>query len=380
MTTSLYTLFTDGGAYLLLLLYLLALVWFESSKQGSKYKYVTLGLTTAVLTLFIGLRWETGTDWVPYKELFDTLQLNWTFLINIYHFDIGYVIFNAIIKFFTNNYSIFLLADAALAIGLLAYLLNKISFYPNLSLLLFYTNFMIAQFMGSNRRMISMVLILWSLYYIATSKRNKSILFTVFAFLFHRASIISLLAFLIPKQLISIHKTIILLLSAFVIGIAQIPARIIEFAVKHLDNLTHIPIVEAMAFYSENGEEHLATSSGSIVIATTFAVIKRGIFIFFYSYIIKHNKVDPLTIFFYNVYIISFTGYLLFVGSFFQMLTAFFAFAEIILIGRIYRYTNIFQKKILCFTIIFFCILQINNALNIYPDLYLPYKSILQFL
>ena len=151
---------TEGYIYLILFFYLWCNVILESSIQTSQYKNYFFIISSTILALFIGVRWETGTDWTPYKDLFDTLQLDWSFLFNIYHFDIGYVLFNAFIKLFTENYTIFLICNSSITIFLLSKLIIKISPYPNLSLLFFYTNFMIAQFMGSNRRMMAMVFIL----------------------------------------------------------------------------------------------------------------------------------------------------------------------------------------------------------------------------
>lgn len=55
------------------------------------------------------------------------------------------------------------------------------------------------------------------------------------------------------------------------------------------------------------------------------------------------------------------------------MLTAFFAMIEIVLIGRMYSYSSSKDKIILLILIFFYGIFQMLNALNIYPELYLPY-------
>ena len=111
---------TDGYIYLILFLFL----WFnsilESSVQISKYKYFLFSLSSIILISFIGFRWETGTDWEAYKDLFDTLQLDWSFLFNVYHFDIGYVLFNALIKLFSNDYTLFLICNSVITIFFLA--------------------------------------------------------------------------------------------------------------------------------------------------------------------------------------------------------------------------------------------------------------------
>lgn len=362
-----------GIAYLFLFIYLWIMTILESSCQVSKYKHYLFIISSIILALFIGFRWETGTDWGSYKGLFDSLELNWSFLFNVYHFDIGYVLFNALIKLFTDNYTVFLILNSAVTIFFLSKLINRVAFYPNLSLLLFYTNFMLAQFMGSNRRMMAMVFVLWIFYYIYNKKKKASYVALGTAFLFHRSSIINIVGYFIPRNAFSLKKVFVVLFISCIIGSLQIPAKLVEMMGNILSVFVNNPIVEKMVYYSENGEEQLVSGTGNLIVATILAVIKRSIFLSFYIYVFRKYKVDTLTQFFYNIYVIGFAGYLFFIGSFFQILTAYLAFTEIILIGRIYAYINRKIKILFCLSVFLYGFFQILNALNVYPELYLPY-------
>ena len=366
-------IFTEGFPYLLLFLYLWIMVIAESSQYLSAYKKYYFIFSSILLWLFIGCRWETGTDWESYKQLFDTLELDWSFLFNVYHFDIGYVLLNALVRLFTDEYSIFLIINAGITIYLLSKLLLKTSQFPNLSLAFFYTNFMIAQFMGSNRRMMAMVFALWGFYFIYKARKSKALINMGLAFCFHRASIINVFSWLIPRSIFSIKQVIIILLLSLCIGLLQIPAKLVEITGTLLSVLTNNPIVEKMLFYSENNEEHLVYATGNLYLSTLLAVAKRSILLILYMVIIRKNKVDRATQFFYNIYIIGFAGYLLFIGSFFQMLTAFFTFIEVILIGKMYSYIPRKGKILFCALLLFYGVFQMLNALNVYPDLYMPY-------
>lgn len=366
-------LLIDGHEYLLLFFFLIMNTIIESSKGLKKYKYILFYFSSIILACFIGFRWETGTDWEPYKELFDSIQLNWTFLFNVYHFDIGYVFFNALIRIFTDSYTIFLIFNSGITIFLLAKIILKISPYPNLSLLFFYTNYMIAQFMGSNRRMMAMVFCLWLFYYVYQNNKKSSYISLGSAFLFHRSSIIGILTYLIPHKIISIKKTLLLLTISLLIGILQLPAKCVEITGSILSTFMNNPLIEKMVFYSENNEEHLIYGTGNLIISTILAVAKRSILLIFYFYIIKKNKIDDTTSYLYNIYIIGFIGYLSFIGSFFQMLSAYFTFVEILLIGKIYSYTTGKIKIVFCFLLCFYGLFQMMNALNVYPELYMPY-------
>ena len=373
MLEAIEILLSQGTVYVIIYIYLFCLALLESSQYFSLFKRETVLFSSYILLLFIGLRWETGTDWLSYKELFDSLELHWSFLINVYHFDIGYVLFNAAVKLFTENYTLFLLINSFLTIYVLYRLLIKISPYPNLSLLVFYSTFMIAQFMGSNRRMMAMVFILWSFYYLYQQQKRSYVLMLILAFLFHRSSLICLLALLVPYRAFSVSRTIVILFTSLIIGILQLPAKLVEMSGGYLSTIVNNPIVEKIVFYSETGEEHLVTSTGSLLLSTTLAIIKRSIFLLFYFYVMKKNVLDRLTQYIYNIYVFAFAGYLFFIGSFFQMLNAFFAMIEIVLIGRMYSYSSSKDKIILLILIFFYGIFQMLNALNIYPELYLPY-------
>lgn len=369
------TLFTEGFIYVQIYLIIFCFVILESSRQYSNLSHLMAWVIMCILTLFIGLRWETGTDWEPYKALFDTLELDWSFLINVYHFDVGYVLFNALVRFFTDSYVILLLINAFITIYLLYRLIIKISPYPNLSLFLFYIAFMLSHFMGSNRRMMAMVFVLWALYFLFQKRRSYFFILVGLAFLFHRSAIISLIALIVPRNIFFIKRTLILLISSLVIGLLQLPAKLIEISGYILSNIISNPLVEKMLFYSEEGDEHLASSTGNLVISTILAVVKRSLFLMFYFYIMRRHTLDKLTQYIFNIYIFGFAGYLMFIGSFFQMLTPYFAISEIILLSRMYFYSNGKAKLVILFVILVYGFFQLLSALNVYPDLYMPYIS-----
>lgn len=365
--------FSYGITYVVLFLYLFVIAIFDSSKQLHRVSHIFAFISMVVLSLFIGLRWETGTDWLPYKLLFDDLELNWSFLLDVYHFDLGFVLFNGVVRLFSDNYTVFLVANASITIYLLCKLLCRWSPYPNISLFIFYPAFMIAQFMGSNRRMMAMVFLLWAIYYLWNNKKKAYYLLVGLAFLFHRSSIIALILLFVPREIISNRKVIILLSLSLIVGISQLPFKLIEEFGNALSSVVSHPLVTAMTYYSETNENHIISSTGSIVIQSILAICKRSIFLIFYFYILKKNEVDKLTGYIFNIYILGFVGYLFFIGTFFQILTAYFALIEVILISRMYGYTNSKTKFVFLSLTLLYGIVQMISALNVYPDLYMPY-------
>jgi hypothetical protein len=375
MTQSISTIFSDGLLYVGLFLYFFAAALLESSKQFSWAKKYFVALSMYIMALFIGLRWETGTDWDNYKNLFDTLQLKWSFLFNVHHFDIGYVLFNALIKLFTDSYTIFLLANSFVTIYLLYRFVRKNSPCPNLSLFFFYSAFMIAQFMGSNRRMMAMVFLLWAFYYLFEGCRKKYFALVLLAFLFHNSAIVGLLVLLVPKKMYSVRNVLIIWGCCFIAGLLQLPFKAIALSGDLLSKETDSYLVEKIVYYSQTNDQHLATSTGSVAIQTTLALAKRGVFLIFYWGIAQKHAIDKLSIYFFNIYVLGLGGYLLLTGTIFQVLTAYFALIEIVLLGRMYSYTSASTKIVMLGGLFALTGMQLISALNVYPKLYMPYIS-----
>lgn len=75
MLEAIEILLSQGTVYVIIYVYLFYLALLESSQYFSLFKRETVLFSSYILLLFIGLRWETGTDWLSYKELFDSLEL-----------------------------------------------------------------------------------------------------------------------------------------------------------------------------------------------------------------------------------------------------------------------------------------------------------------
>jgi hypothetical protein len=373
-------LFANGLIYLLLYLWLFLVAVLEAFREFREYKSIFAFCTCVILILFTGLRWETGTDWIGYKELFDSLELDWTFLLNVYSFDLGYVIFNAIVKIFTDNYTIFLILDSVLALGIVFSFLLKFSPNPNLSFFVFYNAFFVSQFMGSNRRIIAMGAALFVFYYVFTQKKLKYTVWHLLAFLFHRSSIMVGLTWLIPKQLFSVKKISSILVFSLIMGILELPFKFIGFLGTVLSTVVNNPLVEKMLFYSEN--QLTVSENINPLVLMTLSVIKRSIFLSFYLLIIKVNRhrIDGVTGFFFNLYVVGFAMYMFLNGSpIFQMVSTYFTFIEIALIGRMWAFADKHQKTVFLFVLFIYGFFQLLSALAAYPELYLPYKSFLTY-
>ncbi|WP_438589710.1 EpsG family protein [Duncaniella freteri] len=369
-------LLSNGYVYIFLYIWVLCGVWVDLSNVSSRSKKSVFILSIIFLFTFIGIRWQTGTDWDSYKKLFDTLDLNWDSVVTTRHFDSGYVVLNLIVKSITDSYTVFLLVDSAVTGIILYYIIKRSSFYPSISVFLFYSNFMIAQFMGSNRRMIAMVLILWFFYFILNQAKIKSVVTLAISFLFHRSSIACVISFLIPKKIFNIKQTVLIISIGAMIGILGVRSSFFEMLNIFMQaNYSDSSMAGSISAYTLHSEDHLVLYTSNPIVTTVLALGKRCVFLFFYIWIIVNSKkvIDKVTCFFYNINVVAISMYIAFIGSFFQMLSAYWAFAEIILIGRIFYYAPIRIKILFAVFMSFFGFFQLANALSVYLDLYIPY-------
>lgn len=335
-------------------------------------------LVGVVFTLFIGLRWEIGTDWGPYKEFFESPSTNISNLFRIYHFDIGYSLWNILIKNVVNDYSFFIFTTTLVTILFLTHFVNKYSPYPSISLFIFYVSYMLPHFIGGVRRAIALVAVLFFLATLAKKKIGKlAVTFLIIAFLFHRTALICVLALFVPKHLLKISTYCLFLIICIAFGAMQLPILIVKLLGEFLANQLGLSgaLVEKMIFYGLYAKDSIPENV-NIVKLTSMALIKRSFFVvFFYIYIRKStNTLGP---FFFNLYVTSIGLYTCFIGfPVLQVLSTYFALVDIILVAICLSLTTYSNRLIYLCILFLYGVMQLNTALAPYPELFLPYKSV----
>lgn len=333
-----------------------------------KSKFPTALFSIALIILLVGLRWNTGTDWNSYKDLFDTITFdNFN---DIRHFDIGYKFFNVLINSITSSYSFFLFMDSLVAIGLIYKALGKIDTNRLVSILFFFVGYCIAHYFGSNRRIIAIGFVFCGLVYIYKEKKAIAILFLIMAFLFHRSSIISFIALFVPRKRYSYKQYVLVLLFCFVVGYSGLLFSILD-KILSVVSLPGSYIIKSAMHYIRYGAEE--SSFSHYILATC----KRLIFVITMLYFERNCKnKSPVFAYFFNLYIISICGYFLTSKiSIFQILTTYFAISEIILWGNVFKYSSKKNKEYLMLIFLFLGTIQVLNSFPMYKDLFIPYIS-----
>ena len=153
------------------------------------HKLILFWLIILPMALLDGLRWEMGTDWIGYYDYFigDTPSLR-----KIY--DPGFVLFTDFIKFFTDNYSVYLLSISLITfVGIFygVFLITGKNF-----LAIFYLVGTLPWYMGSLRQMIACVFFVWALKAIVDREPLKYIVLMIIGISFHATLMVFLLTYI----------------------------------------------------------------------------------------------------------------------------------------------------------------------------------------
>ena len=212
---------------IILIIFSILDIYYLKSYKSKKNVMIFLGI---IYIFFFGLRGFLAWDWIHYYPNFNfSLNLieaivmgDYTFNI-VSNYDIGYKVYVAMIKCFTNNYHIFIIITTIIDCLLLFICFIRYSPYPILSILLFlvYSGFQIQYDLLRNIKAI--LIFFFSIYYLERNRKIIVIGLLILEILFHSSSIVYLPVYYIIKKNILKYKKIIysLILIEVIIFIAQ---------------------------------------------------------------------------------------------------------------------------------------------------------------
>ena len=373
MISILWLLLQDGFIYLFIFFLLLFLAIKDISQEDKNKKNIRLFCGCIALFLFLSLRWKTGCDWDSYYELFKDIN-KYKELKDIYHFDYGYLLLNLFVRQLTDHYTILLLANSAIVFYCIYTILKKESTYPSLSLYLFYCTYFLIHFMGGNRRAVAIVLVILFIYSFLEKRYLKAFIALFIGFFFHKSAAIALLCVLIPQKKPSNIVVLLILVISLFIGISGIITNLLNV----LGSILGLgpTIVDALAFYSNEGEGAEYGSEVHSFASSIIGFVKRCIVIIYIYIAQKRMVLFNKDLFIINLYLLSIVIYMAFADAgVLQVMSVYFAVFDIILFSRFLKGYSISQKKVVLFFFFFYGLFQLLNNLSVYPELYIPYKS-----
>lgn len=190
---------------LFLVILLFSLVDLKSIK--SRYLSVFSVLSISIIIfLFAGLRFEVGTDYLGYKEIFDRVYFGES--VNV---EYGYILISKFYQSFSNNYILFIVLLFLLAFSLKLIAFIKITPFVSYSLLIYFTTILISSDINQLRMGLSFSVIFFSIYYIIIEKKWFFYFSVFLAGSIHYSAFIFLPAFIISNLRLNFRAYTLLL-------------------------------------------------------------------------------------------------------------------------------------------------------------------------
>lgn len=318
------------------------------------------------------LRWECGTDWLSYFDLFYYFSEEHTV-----SFEPGYVWLMAAIKVLTSNYTVFLTIFSFLCISF------KFSFFFKYHKEIFFTLIFLfyCYYFGdifSVRQNLAISLTLFSTVFIIKEKPIYFLLLVGLATTIHSASILYFFAYLIYWGKIKDKIFYYIIGLSIIFGLSGGGLILLNFVFDRIgiEGL----VADKVAKYLNEDSESLNTNIDPVLLYV-LGTTKRLIFIPIFVYI-KDRTVNRFQNIqgYFNLYMTGSIIYFLFAKD----LTVFvrasvpFLFFEVILLGYLLVYFKQSKRQLLAVfvLVLVFSWSRFNTLINSYYELYVPYNSI----
>jgi hypothetical protein len=356
------------GVYFITIFLLFLFSLHEIISADYKKKRLFLFFSYIILVCVVGLRWETGTDWEPYKYLFSIIYSWQNYLDLMSQMEVGYAFLNFVIRTLTDNYSVFLVFHAAIMYFFMIYSLNKLTNYPQITLLLIFCSML--GMMGSNRQLLALSICLFALTLLLNNKKIPFLGIVASSMLFHTTSLLFSIYYFFNRKIKSLFLYSIIIV-AFIIGRTQLPIRIFSF----FGRISELASVRT-DIYLESAKDVMQSTELSIL-----GLLYRIIFVFlFISLRDKVSSKMPNYNVFLNGYIMGVVFYFLFSNTILVMVSRgslFFSIMEPLLLSSvIYIFRSKIHKLVYIVGLLAIGILQMYRSIALYPDLFDPYKGI----
>ncbi|MCS3871091.1 hypothetical protein J3D55_004007 [Chryseobacterium ginsenosidimutans] len=323
-------------------------------------------LSFIILVSQMGFRWETGSDWNAYLDHYESFRNEYRWIGYPNQMELGYDFFAHIFYKYAYGYSIFLFVNALIFYLLIFKTLDFFSKYFFITLLVFYCLFM--GNLGTNRQLLALALGLYSLTFLFKKQYTYYFLLIFVGYFFHATSLIFIFFFFINRN-IKGHFLLALLLISIVIGYSPIPIYIFGLAGG----------ISAEA--SKKAELYVKAAEKETAVLSIFGLLKRLFFLFVFY--IARNKLQekiPQYNLIFNGYFLGILFYFIFSKSLLVMISRgslYFNAMEPILMGFLLLLVEDKKKRmILMIPLLIIAIIDFNQSIGAYKDLFDPYKGI----
>lgn len=337
----------------------------------AKYKIIFAFICYVFFIFHDGLRWETGTDWIPYTETFENITGNFNFEGSL--MEPGYLLLLYVCRTISDDYTFYLIVHAIIFYTLFFICIFKVSNYPFVSILIFYM--ITLPYLGMNRQFLAMAIVSLGLVFLLQGHKTYYFLCIFLGLFFHSTAILGIAAIFVNRR-IPYKYLLIALAIALIISFSGV--------LDTVSNLSALAINQASGtridYYSEN------TGDTSLV-ATVLSLIKKllwvSLLMIFDKKIENKNKEYNLA---FNLYFLGCIMYVLFNGTMFQIIVSraliYYNIMEMFIVPYVLTiFKANYGKLLIMFVLVAYCWINIQKGFDNYKvmhldDLFVPYKGI----
>lgn len=335
------------------------------SKDAKKRIYIGIFFVIYLLSF---LRWEYGTDWDSYYQMF--LTYDWT---NERNQEILYVYILVLARTIFEDYSVALFLLASILFYYNSKGLWKLSNLPLTSLLIFVGTYLGSQ-IGFTRQQIAMSLTLYSITYIIKGEFWKYIWSIIIAFGFHYSALVFFPAWWIFNSRISTRRWLLLILVSIFLS------SLMYAFLTSLGQLVGGGILERTSGYTEQGYDYEDSASISPQQMIIKAILNRGLIIGLCLFLFKRFvSADCYIRNYFNLY--CFGTILFFLSSPIHLtlarMTWYYDLVQVLVIPQIFLcLRNRYLKNVIFFIIIGMLAIKLYSGLNVYKEETSTYRFI----
>lgn len=329
--------------------------------KGNKVFFIVIVFFLYLLSF---LRWETGTDWDSYLNIYKLVEWD-----NMWIVEPLFGSVNVISRLLFDNYTINLCILSTILFYYQSRSILRFSPYPLISI------FMLVGMQFGNvffvRQNIAVALTMFSVYYIATKKIVPYFIFVFMAIGFHYSAIAFLPAWWVFNMEINKRRWLLLIFLSLFCSFAF--ASILTF----LGDILGGGILYRLNFYLEEDTE--ANPNMSVTAIIIKALLNKGVFflIGYYLYDLNFGRNKYLKQFF-NLYCFGIVLFFLTVpiSIHFSRSAWYYDINQIYLLPYLFAFVGGKKKKQLFFLLFVFLSLKLYLYILSYEDLFVPYKMV----
>jgi EpsG family len=344
---------------------LLLVVWVFALAEGVKRieaRRILLPLSFVCIWFFIGLRWETGTDWEVYITNY--------FMQNDLGFEKGYSLLSSAAYTLGFGYNSFLLLISFIPLLSLFVFLERKSRYIFVALLFFIANYMLG-FLGGNRQSIAIGFVVLSALFIEEKKPVHFFVFICIAMMFHRSAVVFLPAYFMAEKRIPV-----IVKYCFLAGLVLLGKESAPVILKGLKSL-----LATAGMHESSVKLGLYLDQALYYGVTWSSIIKKILLLIVFDIFYQKMKVQDTHVTLYsNLYFFSIIIDAVFgpVNAAFLRAGTYYRIAEILLVAKLFEVIEHKHIRFIAYILlILYCLRQLYSGLAYYPDQFMPYKSLL---